>query len=117
MKITIQGNKKFTDYAVFRQAMGRILFAMRETQDKNLVIFSAGPQHITNMAKEFFNISSDTLRSNGIKTKIVYIPPKWILENLAELDELVYFAIPKEPVPPTLKSADAKGYVTIMHRQ
>lgn len=117
MKISIQGNKRFSDYGTFRKAMATVLYQLKLKEQKEIVVFSAGPQSITNMAKEFFNISEDSLRAYGVKHKIILVPPKWIRENLSELDELVYFASPREAVPQILEVADKKGYRTIVYHQ
>lgn len=93
-KIAIQGTKSFSDYSIFLRGMYSILAKLDGT--KQIVIYSAGPANINSMLDGFFNITSDTLKSNGVTTKIVPLPPKEIKNRFSEVDRFLYFCNPKE---------------------
>jgi hypothetical protein len=64
--------------------------------DQEFLIFSAGPMRINAFGQEFSNISERTLKSKGIKIKLVKVPPSWIDSNLAVIDYFAFFSKPKE---------------------
>ena len=107
MKMVVQGTKNFNDYNIFLRAMGTALSSMSE-DDKEIIIYSAGPAHINEMAMEFSNISERGLKARGIKIKMIKMPIKWLRSNLHELDYLAFFSKPKEPVTDLIKAAEAK---------
>lgn len=115
MIIAIQGSKAFNNYQVFLQAMGRAL-RLREDQDAEILIFSAGPAQVNSFAMEFSNISERSLKARGIKIKVIKIPPKWIQENLHDINYFAYFCNPKEPVSSLVDLADAKDVAVGVYR-
>jgi hypothetical protein len=64
--------------------------------DQEFLIFSAGPMRINAFGQEFSNISERTLKSKGIKIKLVKVPPSWIDSNLSGIDYFAFFSKPKE---------------------
>ena len=103
MIIGIQGSRNFNDYAVFLNAMQRVLNGF-EDGDTEFTILSAGPFRINEMAQEFINVSN--WKSRGIKAKVVKMPPKAIEERMGSLDTFVYLCNSKEPVSYLVKEAD-----------
>ena len=107
MRMVVQGTKSFNDYNIFLRAMGTALSSMEEGDDE-LVIYSAGPAHINEMAMEFSNISERGLKARGIKIKMLKMPIKWLRSNLDDLDYLAFFSKPKEPITELIQAAEAK---------
>lgn len=103
MIVGIQGSREFYDYAIFLNAMRRVLSKFPEG-DKELVILSAGPFKVNDMAYTFINVSD--WKSRGIKAKVVKMPPKAIAERMSDIDEFVYFCLPKEPESFLVKEAE-----------
>ena len=95
MIVAIQGTKMFDDYQIFLRAMGTALRDLPEG-DQEFLIFSAGPMRINAFGQEFSNISERTLKSKGIKIKLVKVPPSWIDSNLSGIDYFAFFSKPKE---------------------
>jgi hypothetical protein len=113
MIIGIQGTKNFDDYAVFLRGMGTALSGM-DSDDKEIVIFSAGPLNINEFAMEFLNVSN--WKARGIKAKLVKFPPSVVKEKMHELDHFLYFSKPKEPYTDLVEAADAKSVPVGVYR-
>ena len=115
MIIAIQGTKSFSDYSVFMSAMARALYQVNQ-EDKEVTVFSAGPVRVNAMAKEFVNVSEQGFRARGRKIKLVLVPPSWIDNNLSTIDYFAFLSLPKEPLSPQAKNADAKSANLGVHR-
>jgi len=107
MKIAIQGSKAFNQYEVFLNGMGRTL-ALLDPEDKEFLIYSAGPARTNEMALEFSNISERSLKARGIKIRMFKVPPSWIKENVHDLDYFAYFCNRKEPVSDLIDYVEAR---------
>lgn len=116
MIIGVQGTKSFSDYSnIFLRAMGVALRDM-DSEDKEIIIYAAGPSNINSMCLEFANISERTLKLNGIKIKVFRVPPSWMKQNITTLDTLYYFSKPKEPLSDLVSLADAKDIAVSIYR-
>lgn len=116
MIVAIMGSKNFDDYStIFLRAMGVALRSLPE-DDKEFLVFSAGPKNINNFGMEFCNISERTLKSKGIKIKLIKVPPSWLNENLTKIDYLLYFSKPKETLPKIVTDAEAKDIKVGVYR-
>lgn len=87
--------------------MGTALSSM-ENDDKEFLLFSAGPVNINTMGMEFSNISERSLKARGIKIRFTKVPPSWVKQNIAAVDYLAYFSKPKEPVSELVELAEDK---------
>lgn len=108
MIVAVQGTKSFDDYQVFLRAMGVAMSAMQE-QDKELLIYSAGPARINSMVSEFSNLSERGMKARGKKIKFFKVPASYIEENLEYVNYLAYLSKPKEPVSKLVASAELKN--------
>jgi hypothetical protein len=115
MIIGIQGTKEFNDYAIFLRAMGTAM-SILEDEDKEVLIYSAGPYQINAMAQEFTNVSERGLKARGIKIKFNKIPPSWIENNIHDIGYFAFFSKPKEPVSKLVDLADAKNIEVGVYR-
>lgn len=115
MIMAIQGTRNFSDYNIFLRAMGTALSSMTE-EDKEIIIYSAGPANINSMGLEFSNISERSLKSRNIKIKNIKVSPRWLQSNVAILDYLAYFSKPKEPVSDLVETAEAKDIEVGIYR-
>ena len=115
MIVTIQGTKNFNDYAVFLRAMGTAMSTL-PAEDKELLIYSAGPSNINAMALEFSNVSERSLKARGIKIRFIRVPPSWIDNNVHDIGYFAFFSKPKEPVSKQVDLADAKGIEVGVYR-
>ena len=115
MIIAIQGTKSFTDYSVFLRAMGTAMSNLGEN-DKEVLIYSAGPYQVNAMAQEFSNVSERSLKARGIKIKFNKIPPSWIENNIHDIGYFAFFSKPKEPVSKLVDLADAKSIEVGVYR-
>lgn len=104
MIIGIQGSRSFTDYQIFLRAMGTALYDL--DGDTEIVILSAGPYRVNEMAMEFVNVSERSLKARGIKAKVVKLPPKALKERMHDVDYFVYFSLPKEPTSDLVRHAE-----------
>jgi hypothetical protein len=115
MIVAIQGTKLFSDYTIFLRAMGTAMSMLQEN-DKEFLIFSAGPAKINSMAMEFSNISERSLKAMGIKIKLIKVPPSWIRENIHDVDYFVYLSKPKEPYSDLVELAESKDIEVGIYR-
>jgi len=115
MIVGIQGSKTFNDYNVFLRAMGVALSSLPEN-DTEILIASAGPLNINNMAMEFVNISERSLKARGIRIKLIKVPPTWIKSNIHDIKYFAYFSKPKEPVSELVDLAEAKDISVGVYR-
>jgi hypothetical protein len=95
--------------------MGTAMSSIKPGDDK-LTIYSAGPANLNAMGMEFTNISERTLKSNGIKARLIKVPQSWIEENITQVDYLAFFSKPKEPVSKLVDLADAKDIEVGIYR-
>jgi hypothetical protein len=107
MKVGIQGTSSFSDYQVFLRAMRVVLSDLKDS-DTEFIVFSAGPAKVNSFAMEFVNITERTMRSQGIKSKIVKVPPSRLKDLMRELDYFAFFSLPKEPEGNLLREAQKK---------
>jgi hypothetical protein len=107
MIVAVQGTKNFDDYNIFLRAMGTAL-SMLKDNDKEVLIFSAGPANINSMSMEFSNIVERSLKARGIKIRVNKVPPSIIRKNINDLGYFAYFSKPKEPVTDLVELAEDK---------
>lgn len=96
MKITVNGTRSFSNYDIFLRAMRVVLSEMNKSEDKELIIYSAGPSNINSFAREFVNITERTMKSMGIRTRINNRPFSDIMNSIADMDYLAFFCLPNE---------------------
>lgn len=107
MIVATQGTKSFDEYPIFLRAMGTALSQMRE-DDKEFLVYSAGPAKLNSMALEFCNVSERGFKARGIKIRLVKIPPSWIKENIHSINYFAFFSKPKEAISPLVSYAESK---------
>jgi hypothetical protein len=115
MIVAIQGTRNFNDYNVFLRAMGTALSSM-DVDDKEFLIYAAGPSNINSMGMEFSNVSERSLKARGIRIRLNKVPPSFIKGNLDKVDYLAYFSKPKEPVSDLVDVAEAKDVEVGIYR-
>lgn len=106
MIVGVLGSRNFNDYAIFLSGMAKSLYSMKGSEDKEFLIFSAGPHKLNQMAREYLNVSN--FKARGIKTRLIQVPPSWLKENHHQLDHMLYFCLPKEPLPDPVNFLSAK---------
>jgi hypothetical protein len=115
MIVGIHGTTNFTEYSIFLRAMGTALSSMGK-EDDEFLIYSAGPAKINSMAIEFSNISERSLKARGIRIRTFKVPPKWLKENITNIDYLAFFSKPKENLSDIVKAAEAKDIEVGIYR-
>ena len=115
MIVAMQGSKNFNDYAIFLRAMGTVLSQLDE-EDKEFLIFSAGPVNINALGMEFSNVSERSLKARGIKIRFTKVPPSWIENNMSIINHFLYFSKPKETLSPLVDLAEAKDVEVGIYR-
>lgn len=115
MIVGVQGTRNFNDYHIFLRAMGTAL-SMLPPGDEEFLIYCAGPANINSMSMEFSNISERSLKSRGIKIRTNKVPPRWLKENIRDVDYLTFFSKPKEPVSDVVEAAEAKDIEVGVYR-
>lgn len=108
MIIGVQGSKNFDDYNIFLRAMGTALSTLKEG-DTEVIIYSAGPSRINAMSMEFTNITERSMKSRGLKIKMLKAPIRWLKANIDTVDYFVYLGKPKENLSDLADLADKKG--------
>lgn len=115
MIVGMQGSRNFNDYTIFLRAMGTALSSLPEGSTE-FTIMSAGPVRINEMAMEFSNISERSLKAQGIRIKVVKVPPKWFLSNMHVIDYFMYFSLPKETLSELVREAEDKDVEVGVYR-
>jgi hypothetical protein len=95
--------------------MGTAMASMSE-DDKEIVMMSAGPVNLNAMAMEFSNISERSLKSRGIKIKVVKVPPSWFKSNMYVINYFMYFSLPKETPSDLVREAEDKDIEVGIYR-
>ena len=108
MIVAVQGTKEFEDYQVFLRAMSVALSGMK-SEDKEFVIYSAGPSQINSYVSEFVNLSERGMKARGRKIKFYKVPPSWIEENMEHVNYFAYLSKPKQPTSKLVASAELKN--------
>ena len=81
MIVAVQGTNDFDDYNIFIRAMGVALSTMQE-DDKEFVIYSAGPARINSFVSEFSNLSE-----RGMKARVASGRGQLVTENIQVISE------------------------------
>ncbi len=116
MIIGIQGTRNFSDYSnIFLRAMGTAL-EYRLPDDPEILIYTAGPFNINSMCMEFANVSERTLKSHGVRIKVIKVPVGWFKSNMGLVTYFAFFSKPKEPVSDLVDLADAKDVEVGVYR-
>lgn len=113
MMVGVQGSQTFDDYSVFLSGMAIVLRRLGD-EDKELVIFSAGPKRVSDMALEFVNVSN--FKGRGIKAKVIKMPESWFKTNHLEIDMFSYFCNEKENLSSLASFLDKKDVDVQVHR-
>ena len=95
MILAIQGTKNFKDYNIFMFGM-RVALSGMKAEDGDLSVYLAGPAATNSLAQEFFNVSENSLKARGIKTRVMRVPPTWISDNANDIDFFAYYCLPGE---------------------
>ena len=115
MLVGIQASKNFKDYNIFLRAMGTALSSMK-SGDTEFTIMSAGPNNVNAHAMEFANISERSLKTRGIKIKVVKVPPSWFEKNMHDVDYFMYLSLPKETPSNLVRHAEDKDVDVAVYR-
>ena len=104
----MQGTNSFDDYQVFLRAMG-VAMSMMHEDDKEFLIYSAGPMRVNAMVAEFSGVSEKSFKARGMKIKFFKVPPSYIEENLEYVNYLAFFSKPKESASKLVAEAELKN--------
>lgn len=115
MIVAIQGTRNFSDYNVFLRAMGTSL-SMMDLDDKEIIIYAAGPANINSMGLEFANVSERSLKARGIKIRVNRVPPSFVKNNIRDVNYFAFFSKPKEPLSDLVNLAEAKDIEVGVYR-
>jgi len=96
MIVAVQGTNDFDDYNIFIRAMGVALSCMPE-EDKEFVIYSAGPVKINAFVSEFSNLSERGMKARGRKIKFYKVANVWLEENINQINYFAFLSRPKQP--------------------
>jgi hypothetical protein len=97
MIVGVQGTSSFDNYNIFLRSMAVALSELEE-QDKDFIIYSAGPNNINMMAMEFVNLSERGMKSRKKNIKFFKVNSEWVEENIKDINHFAFLSNPKEPV-------------------
>ena len=95
MIVAVQGTKQFDEYNIFLRAISVALSAMAK-DDKEFIIYSAGPARVNSFVSEFCNLSERGMKARGKKIKFYNAAPAWISENINHVNYFIYLSKPNE---------------------
>jgi poly-D-alanine transfer protein DltD len=105
MIVAVHGTKDFDDYQVFLRAMGVALSGM-EDEDKEFIVYAAGPAKVNSFVSEFCNLSERGMKSRGRKIKFIQVPPWYIEENIKNVNYFAFLSKPKEALTKLVSTAE-----------
>jgi hypothetical protein len=108
MIVAVQGTKEFKDYNVFLRSMSVALSEMKDG-DNNFIIYSAGPAKINNFVSEFVNLSERGMKARGRKIKFYNAAPRWLDENINQVNYFVFLSLPKQMKSKLVLRAEANN--------
>lgn len=108
MIVVVQGTNEFEDYNVFIRAMGVAMSGMSE-DDKEFLVYSAGPARVNAMVSEFCNLSERGMKARGKKIKYYKVPPSWVEENMEYVNYFAYLSKPKQSVSKLVAKAELQN--------
>jgi hypothetical protein len=108
MIVAVQGTNDFDDYNIFIRAMGVALSTMPE-DDREFVIYSAGPARINSFVSEFSNLSERGMKARGRKIKFYKVASAWLEENIEQINYFAFLSKPKQPNSKLVASAELKN--------
>lgn len=97
MIVGVQGTSSFDNYNIFLRSMAVALSELEE-QDKDFIVYSAGPNNINMMAMEFVNLSERGMKSRKKNIKFFKVTSEWLEENIKDINHFAFLSNPKEPV-------------------
>lgn len=95
MIVAVQGTNDFDDYNILIRAMGVALSSMQEN-DKEFVIYSAGPARINSFVSEFCNLSERGMKARGRKIKFYKVAGSWLEANMQTVNYFAFLSTPKQ---------------------
>jgi hypothetical protein len=105
MIVAVHGTNEFDDYQVFLRAMSVALSSMND-DDKEFLIYTAGPVKINSFVSEFCNLSERGMKSRGRKIKFFKAPVKWIEENMSYVNYLAFLSKPGQATSKLVSTAE-----------
>ena len=108
MFVAVQGTKAFDNYQVFLRSMG-VAMSLMSTEDKEFIIYSAGPAQVNSYVSEFCNMSENGMKGRGKTIKYFKVPPSWIKENVTSFNYFAYLSKPSESVSKLVDHAESKN--------
>ena len=65
--------------------------------DKEFVIYSAGPARINSFVSEFSNLSERGMKARGKKIKFYKVANAWLEDNINHVNYFAFLSKPKQP--------------------
>lgn len=106
MNIVVQGTKEFSNYNVFLRAMG---VALSDVDDGEFNLYSVGPANINSFTAEFCNLSENSLKQRGIKTRYYKVPASFVEENMKDFQYFAFLSTPSQRPSKLVASAELEG--------
>lgn len=107
MIVAVQGANDFDSYNVFLRAMAVAMSEMKN-DDREFIIYSAGPAKINSFVSEFSNLSERGMKARGRKIKFYKVSLPWLYENISQLDYLAYLSKPGKNTSKLVAEAELK---------
>ena len=108
MIVAVQGTNEFDDYNLFLRAISVALSGMKE-EEKDFVIYSAGPAKINSFVSEFSNLSERGMKARGRKIKFYKVASAWLEENMEQVNYFAFLSNPKQANSKLVVTAELKN--------
>ena len=108
MIVAVQGTNEFDDYNLFLRAISVALSEMKE-EEKDFVIYSAGPAKINSFVSEFSNLSERGMKARGRKIKFYKVASAWLEENMEQVNYFAFLSNPKQANSKLVVTAELKN--------
>ncbi len=108
MIVAVQGTNEFNDYNLFLRAISVALSGMKE-EEKDFVIYSAGPAKINSFVSEFSNLSERGMKARGRKIKFYKVSERWMYDNMDQINYFAFLSKPKQSVSKLTTFAESKN--------
>jgi len=108
MIVGVQGTNEFDDYNLFLRAISVALSGMKE-EEKDFVIYSAGPAKINSFVSEFSKLSERGMKARGRKIKFYKVSERWMYDNMDQINYFAFLSKPKQSVSKLTTFAESKN--------
>jgi hypothetical protein len=83
--------------------------ALSGIEDSEFNVYAVGPAQINSFAVGFCNLSENTLKQRGIKTRFHKVPQSFVEDNISKMNYLAFLSTPNQKTSRLATFAEDSG--------